>query len=458
MTEVSVDGVPTGERRARRLVEEACAAGDLAERHYLELKGALDLQSKKDLAKIAKFILGAANRDFDLANKAFDGHAVMIVGVAAGEAVGVVPVEMHELARAVERFTGPNGPGWDIARVKLDGDDREILLVIVDPPPVDKPPFVCHDNGDGMRDGAIYVRADGETREAKAPEVLRLAERATHRPTAVEVEVEVASIHAYEVDDDAVRAEYLETTKMRLRRAYMDAQAPAVLSEALGGVSKILFEQLSTLQAIGGMTTSPESRTHDEYEREIEDWENRVRQAWTGALDRLLGILLAGTVVRIANLGEAFLTNVELRLHLEGAVEALPWVDDEVEPRKLKLPSPPRAWGPTKTQRSYDFLQPPLHPPYMPVRIPSHPDIEYRNGGSVDLTVSASEIRPRGVYTSDDDECVLVVRDRALTQVEGDWSLTAQGYDRVFEGRLTQAVAAPLKFEPPLRKLLGLPG
>jgi hypothetical protein len=50
---------PRGERAAAKLVEAVAALGDLAERHYIELKGPPDLDTKANKHKVAKFVLGA---------------------------------------------------------------------------------------------------------------------------------------------------------------------------------------------------------------------------------------------------------------------------------------------------------------------------------------------------------------------------------------------------------------
>ncbi len=67
----------------------------MAERHYLELKSTLDLSQKKDIVKIAKFVLGAANRMPDVAASAFEGYGVMVIGVAEKTVTGIQPVEMR---------------------------------------------------------------------------------------------------------------------------------------------------------------------------------------------------------------------------------------------------------------------------------------------------------------------------------------------------------------------------
>jgi hypothetical protein len=69
---------------AQALFAAVAYYGDLAEYHYLELKSTLDPSAKKDIQKIANFILGAANRTPDVRVTAFQGYGVVIVGAAPG--------------------------------------------------------------------------------------------------------------------------------------------------------------------------------------------------------------------------------------------------------------------------------------------------------------------------------------------------------------------------------------
>ena len=96
---------PRGELAAAQLVA-AAARGDLAEHHYLEFKGPPDLASKVNKAKLAKFILGAANRLPERAAEAFEGYGVMIIGITANGVEGVPPVEMLALSQVIQPFLG----------------------------------------------------------------------------------------------------------------------------------------------------------------------------------------------------------------------------------------------------------------------------------------------------------------------------------------------------------------
>jgi hypothetical protein len=52
--------------------------------------------------KVAKFILGAANRDPESAAKYLEGHAVMILGVAEANVVGLKRFEAKDFVGAVQ--------------------------------------------------------------------------------------------------------------------------------------------------------------------------------------------------------------------------------------------------------------------------------------------------------------------------------------------------------------------
>lgn len=138
---------PLGEVAASRLVEAIVARGDVAERHYLEVRSDVDLATKLGAAKVAKFILGAANRPLELAARAFGGYAVMILGVSEGQTPGIARVEVKEIETRVRPYLSASGPGWDIERL-FAGDGRDVgdlrpletneegdcpVLVVVDP-------------------------------------------------------------------------------------------------------------------------------------------------------------------------------------------------------------------------------------------------------------------------------------------------------------------------------------
>ncbi|MEX0945765.1 MAG: hypothetical protein WD064_00175, partial [Acidimicrobiia bacterium] len=153
--EIDTGRAPRGELAATVLVQSVAAGDDLLERHYLEIKSQLNLGDKRDVAKIAKFILGAANRLPDVAATAFEGCAVMVVGVSDGKIEGIRPIEMMELARMLEPYVGVLGqaPRWDRIRVSVPDSANEVLVIVVEPPQPGQDPFLCRGNGEGLQSG-----------------------------------------------------------------------------------------------------------------------------------------------------------------------------------------------------------------------------------------------------------------------------------------------------------------
>jgi hypothetical protein len=85
---------------------------DRVERYFLELKSDVDLSKSPGQAKVAKFILGAANRARDVAARRFEAHALFVLGVAKGSTEGIPssrPKTSNGQSRSSLVPTGRNG-------------------------------------------------------------------------------------------------------------------------------------------------------------------------------------------------------------------------------------------------------------------------------------------------------------------------------------------------------------
>lgn len=395
-----ISRAPTGLRAATALVEELGKLDDRFERHYLEIKSDID-PSKNELAKIAKYILGSANRMPDKAATAFEGYGVMVIGVAAGKITGVPLIEILDIDKVVSAYIGPNGPHWDLIHVPVKDSRNTVLVILIDPPQDGQDAFVCRKEGDGLANGRIYIRADGETREARASEFDQLLERGK-RSTAAEVGFDVDVLgcaYPVEIDEQRTVEEHITTTVNRLLRALpqpdpepvpeppeqesptTEVDAPALgaafdsssvraMSEALKpslAVSAVYSElmkphqsamakvsrQLGDLKNAGGvnalMASDPETRTEEQYRKSIERWEAKFREAWPGAVSTLASYTLAAVSIRVKNKTKTFFNDLQLKIHLDGDVDGRDWLDgsEGVRISQLDVPEPPRIWGPT---------------------------------------------------------------------------------------------------------------
>lgn len=466
MAGLDTSQAPRGVIAAQRLIEAVTEHGDLAERHYLELKSTLDLSTKKDKEKIAKFILGAANRMPETAATAFEGYAAMLIGVSAGSITGIPPVEMMEIAKVVQQYVGAAGPRWDVVWVPIEGSANQVLIVLVDSPQPGQPPYACRSNGESLTSGRIYIRADGETREANADEFDLLVARGSASPKvdvdfAVELRGDVAPVS---LEADLTIEVYIERQRTRLLDALPgetppteETQAPRSLAD-LAVTTRGISEFLRGSSALTNAMMIPEERTEEAYRASVDSWEQRFRAAWVNAVPRIAASQLTPVVVKITNRAVTFFHDVGVQLHLEGEVFAYGYVDPQwVESMSgLDLPRPPRVWGPR--QRDLGVLNHPnlgyVHPSIPGTYV--SPSVRFRNGGSVDLDLVVGELRPLGTYESEEEEFVLVVADSSLTSIHGTWQLTARDHNEVFKGEIDVPVAPARDITEAARDVLGL--
>ncbi|MDQ0577154.1 hypothetical protein [Agromyces albus] len=475
--QIDTSRAPLGVRAALALVQAVAASDDRVERHYLEVKGDLDLTKKNDIAKIAKFILGAANRLPAVASAAFEGYGVMIIGVVPGEIRGVPPIEVLDIDKIVSQYLGVAGPHWDLVRVPVKGSNNEVLVILVDPPRDGQDPFPCRKEGDNLFNGRIYVRADGETREAKAEELDLLLRRGKYQPAAeVAFEVEILGLaRPVQIDHEKTIEAYIARTKSCLLDALPKPEPepevkPVHLSRGFDAPGAVLRASAAEMmQEMGkragfpslGMSvlgSDPEKRTETQYHASIERWEGRVREKWGDAPDILAGYALKGVAVRVSNATKIFFHKVEARVHLDGDVRGILWRDGSLPLKDLDLdlPTPPRAWGPVPRSPFNPYMsgQPQYASPS--IALPYRSPLDWNNSGSVDLTLDVGDLRPRQTFTPDDDELILVLPPTAQGEVHGTWEITARDHNEIYTGEIGVKIGAPLDLTGAVREFFEL--
>lgn len=362
--ELDLSHLPSGQLGWRQLVEQLGAIPDKTERHFLEFKGSETvLSAKEDQAKVAKFVLGAANRDPARAADRFDGNAIMLIGIDNDELVGVPLFEPMDLHNYVTKFIGNPGPVWDFQLVSVS-DKRSVVIIVVAPPVAAMQPWVCRADGPGnLEDGLTLFRADGTTRRAKSAEIDAMHERArvAAKPQ-IDLLIEIVGVvRAYDYDSD-VTERYIEGRRAALIDALPKPTPPkpptplavtgsatfspdANLSAMLAGIAASQGSVFKGPNAFGAV--DPEDRTKDEYLAEIDSWEAEFRRELPKLLDEAARCVWPGVVVKVTNATDTYLDEPEVHVHIEGPVEGLSWRSrDELPVPADFLPKPPRRWGP----------------------------------------------------------------------------------------------------------------
>ncbi|MBJ7287574.1 hypothetical protein [Williamsia sp.] len=418
--------LPRGQMGWTTLIEHLVATDDRAERHFLELKSDIELTQKSGRVKVAKFILGASNRDPAVAAPWLDGHAIMVLGIAPNAVVGVQPFEMHQLADAVRAAIGDNGPHWDVQRVQLDGKD---VVVIVVAPPEPTVIATCHSDGaDGLVDGDIYIRTDGATRRAKGGEIRALIARTRKTPLDASIAVTGDGDALHCGYDDAALTMYVDRTAAQLRRALPDASAQTSYRGMAGS-------NIFTPANIAALSQEPDPRSRDEYLGEVAEWATAAKNAIPDVIEHILACWQPFRL-RIANLNDTFLEGVRVSVRFNEPVIAHRAQGSVSNAAKL-IPTPPRAYGP----RPFSIPIPNYAITKRPeaARIPVLPPTPggLRINGPAELAISLNELRPRDVVTSPNGEVVLLVpRDCDATAITGTWSATARDHHGVYEGTI----------------------
>ena len=416
--------LPNGEDSWSKFVCDVSHEGDIAERDYLELKGSMfDITSKRDKQKIAKFILGSANRNPEIAKRHFQGSALMVLGVGFNSILGVKRIEKVELDRVINPFLGASGPRWDIQRVPIKGNqDKEVLIIIVDPPYDGQPPFPCRADGEGLKNGALYIRADGETREVKADELDMLINRARRRLKRVKLRISVkGSANQVTIDRSRTLDEYIENTTKTLLEA-------AKLPDRFSSISPILNNSIFY-----------ENRTRDEYSREIKQWQDDCVDKWDDACRRIGAAYCDPIDFIVDNTTKVNLKAVKIKIHSDYCLSLIDQFDsDEVD---LGLPEPPSRWRSGIQPLLYTF------DPTVFVNHKSKINVVKVNSG-IDIIIDVGDLRPLDTINTkmldEEPQVLLVPAEIKRESINCNWTATADGIDDVFTGKLTIPVG-PVK-------------
>lgn len=426
---------PVGDAFFQGLLAECEQYGSGIESVSLELKGSEVLSGgKAGFAKIAKFIIGASNRDPELAKSEFQGYAIMVIGVESnGELSEVLRCEDQEINSQIEGYLGGEAIHWFTHWIHPSGDFKKGVLFLLVPPPQNGDQIRwCRKDGVGLTDGAIYVRSRGETRIAKGLDLEMLTRRAgtsSSQTWGLAVKMHGAAISDLSSFHDAVQD--------------IVVQRADEMRKSVSG---------SGVAAIMGGAPYLEQRSKEEYLDEIQEWQERFADHASVLSDCLMLETLPSLSVTVTNEVESFVEDLRLEFTLpkdffvidrKGLSEKL----DEI----LKLPIP---WG--KDHQVARILQASF--PNRPRRVVSNSDSEWLE--SIDdetgkLVLRISELRPRESRKLSSPRYVLLAKGVEKSSIEIEWEATAKGRDRRYEGSASvhlKAVEVDAKVAESLRR------
>lgn len=421
-TMLNTDAIPLGERSLRSILEHVLAVGDEAEMSYLEVKSAVDPTSKSGVAKIAKFLLGAANRRPKETALHFHGYAVLVIGAQKGSAEGVPRgVEAHELEDRLGPYLGPHFPAFEFGRLGVD-DDREVLFVIAQPPQDGQPIFPCHkgfqseDRRDSLADGAVYVRGKSNTRPARAGELMALVERARgagKSPIDLDVQI-LGPVNRVDRVEEVLELlyEHEEEQFSKPEKPTSDTSTSVLLASNVFGRTQPL-------------SLSPEERAD-----RLDAWRREKRAHIARSREYLLGVGLPGSGIRVVSPGR-FVAKPYLVVTFHHC-EAFDLRDaDGADLTKVVEPVVRRR-DPFMTGTYLDPLR---------IKPRGYPVSWENKGDDAEVVLTPDSFRPDRPWASDMDDYAVVARHPQAGTVSVTWVLTEDGSDAVIRGELEVSTA-----------------
>lgn len=483
--------LPIGDDGWNRFLVWAGSVGVNDENDWVEIKGAVDPTSRVGGAKIAKYILGAANRHPDDAARHLGGHGVLLVGIGSNGRQGVPPPDLLEVQKKVNVYLGQDGPHWELKRFPAqDGD--QVLAFVVDPPRWGDPIHVCAASGDGVEDGHIYYRPGGATRQAKSAEIAMLQRRAAAaaKPAPAISVTLVTPVAAYVYDIDAVLSKVTEIERElvsvlpseikkreeeRAQRARREEQRrrqsaigitssgldfvkdigavginPSVLADITAASRAVTAGFGSSTDWLRGVTEIAEDRTEEQFREQVASYITRLTErVWEDACrDLIIRQLAPEFVIQVTNEGDEYIEEITVDVHIDGPIEALDSAPGQTAKYEQPLPRAPRAWGPRKRDMLGDRLIGVNARTVSASYTPSTSDpntATARTTGSVNLTVNIEGLRARESVTVTGDE-VLILRDHTVQSLEATWTARARNVTGVLEGNMPVGVEDPVDF------------
>lgn len=443
MLEFDTTRLPDSAAEWQDLVNALVATDDYSETHYLEMKSALDMRVPAEFFKITKFILAAANRMPDDAEPYFGGHALMVLGVKKGSADGLAnPLESKDIRAKLNQYTGVDRIGWYAHYIpSRTNPDGQVVIIVVNPPQWGDSIHTCHNKFSQKvrktkkpgecsdpscpypkeevqilaEDGTIFVRPDGESRQATAKDIAHLMERAlSNRPANLHVVPHGAALRI--TSDDRLLDRYLDVWGR-----YFHSEIPPDSPFRYAGLGA-------------------EHRSKKQYFGEVWNWAVAVEEKWT-RLELAAGIVdQESNQVRfdIENSSNVSLRRPNMTIRFEGAVDT----QEEVSgfaPSDI-LPDPPAPFGEVSIR---GILPAVAHiSPYDFGRVAGGFDSIYsdytEDPEGLTLEVEMEDLRAHSIKKIPADGVYVVTYEQDVTELRATWAISAADHSRPpYTGELT---------------------
>ncbi|MFD4628179.1 helix-turn-helix domain-containing protein [Streptomyces sp. NPDC058475] len=306
----------------RELIRAIHEAGEHDENDWIEWKSTYDLTQKETKATLSRHIIAMANRMPAKSAAIAGGCGYIIVGVEPGNVTGVSTIDLADLESGMRPYLGHQGPEWIPTYATFEG--RDILVISVEPPREGDPIHTLHKDFSKYTAGMIFTRRAAQTVQAGPGEVAQLAAR-THKSESRQ------ALQLAEPTESVSVPTWL----------WLNSRLGAILDEERDEVEKGSKPRPVQGGLAAFVQTSRDSRTEDDYKREVEAYVERYREyLYAAAYVRYVQQGYGALRLKIRNTEERSYQNVRLEADLPSQVTVLVAEDYSEEPEAPRRPIP----------------------------------------------------------------------------------------------------------------------
>lgn len=245
----------------------------------------------------------------------------------------------------------------------------------------------------------------------------------------VRAQAEKARTEALEARDKNRPISLAELAQASMPSSFQNIAAGFNIQDVMPKFDVPTYEQVAATLLTGGRygvskepPPPPKALSDEEIDARLEDYRGKLEARWEACKDYLAATTWPGLKFRIQNV-EGFLSNAQVILTFHGARGLDHQYIESFVFEKLEDPS----W--TEPVDPYGFGISRVAPPLLPSSLKGYPvKWEHNDDGDLVVKITLGELRPHEVWSSDDDDIVLMMRDENLDSVQVTYTVTAYEY------------------------------
>ena len=424
---------PYGTKQWQALAD-AVLAEEVSESFWLELK-TLDFSNSSHLAKIAKSIIGFANRDVAEASKALEGHAILLLGIDHGVIPGVEKLDVTDLENKLSPFLSQrDGPRWE--QNWFEFQNATLLAITVAAPQIgDRIYSLQSGSNNESTKGQVIIRRGSATVPAEPEDLARLALRTSAQIVEPSLDIDLSVRGSFTFPTITPGEDRFNSFIAKERERLL-----SFLPSEQAKKPNEIFKAIANSTFIRGQ----ESRSESTYRQEVEDYLSLVAKAYGENIYLCAASVLPAPAFLLTNLSDKYYEGLRITLQVGSGISVLEKGPSERSVIRHYFPKERRVYGASNIVIDIAgyMRDQVIH------SVPNFGSKAIRKyEGGTEIILDEVELRSRDSGILVDDKTAFLIPERFGHELKIHWTATAARVDAFASGTLTIPVADAKPFE-----------